>query len=626
MSNLATVNQHEQNMTSTTKSSPLPSPFTTKYAEIGKQTNGGDTTSTDNIPPNRHGLSELSKQLRVLQAKNQAYCNEVDKLERQLSILAVLKGVSTAELRDALTDACKGAAHADLQNQVGYLRARLDAVALGDEFAVTDFEKSVSSKTIATLQLRVGEGEEVEDKLRTEITSLYQQLNEQASKSTRLESTCDQQKKHLEEREDLTNKCKEQAEVLEEEVKSSKAEIECLTTYAQETSLELQVLKDRVKEQKTRQVASVGKLAQAEDTLRGELSNAYHSLSEQTSKAIRLECSCSQHDKKLGEMAERAKKYINKITSLRAARDDAQTEITSLKRHLQETEVELRVKNDRSNVLEGQVEARESESQLRSDQFKSRFTVQDERIYDLEQQLSSLYVAFEILRQERNTEKEMRLALGENLNAADHQVAHQIYTEEGGQRKDPQVTPQKLEPSPSAPVMTRSAMPQAYPPIRESIPLRQPPVSPATPITPTIQKLAAGYLWKRDKSILKGWKQRFFVLFGKDGNFHICYSDAPKEKVKGVIEITAGVSSVTQTKEFSNKPYAFVLRVNPQDLHSPPELYAAANTNEDLLKWLSVLRVATTGHDVKNQSRTNKKNRRESDHEMAMRLQLEFNS
>jgi len=45
--------------------------------------------------------------------------------------------------------------------------------------------------------------------------------------------------------------------------------------------------------------------------------------------------------------------------------------------------------------------------------------VQDERIHDLEQQLSSLYVAFEMLQQERSVETERRSELQSYLNNAD---------------------------------------------------------------------------------------------------------------------------------------------------------------------------------------------------------------
>ena len=45
------------------------------------------------------GLSELSKQLRILQAKNEAQSVEINRLERQLRILAELQGISVADLR-----------------------------------------------------------------------------------------------------------------------------------------------------------------------------------------------------------------------------------------------------------------------------------------------------------------------------------------------------------------------------------------------------------------------------------------------------------------------------------------------------------------------------------------------
>jgi hypothetical protein len=40
------------------------------------------------------GLSELSKQLRILQAKNESQAVDINRLERQLRILADLQGIS----------------------------------------------------------------------------------------------------------------------------------------------------------------------------------------------------------------------------------------------------------------------------------------------------------------------------------------------------------------------------------------------------------------------------------------------------------------------------------------------------------------------------------------------------
>ncbi len=79
------------------------------------------------------GLSELSKQLRILQAKNEGQSVEINRLERQLRILAELQGISVADLRKALEDACANEAFGELQHRVAKLRAELEAATLAKQ-------------------------------------------------------------------------------------------------------------------------------------------------------------------------------------------------------------------------------------------------------------------------------------------------------------------------------------------------------------------------------------------------------------------------------------------------------------------------------------------------------------
>lgn len=168
------------------------------------------------------GLSELSKQLRILQLENQAQSVEVDRLERQLRILAELKGISISDLRSALFSACEGEAHADLSLQVRKLEAQLGAASLrakgkgpdtdaggsagsayGDEGgsregldpdggivvpSAESFEKDAADRAVADLQLRIGGLEETEEQLREEMKGLYRALAEKNKTETTLQS------------------------------------------------------------------------------------------------------------------------------------------------------------------------------------------------------------------------------------------------------------------------------------------------------------------------------------------------------------------------------------------------------------------------------------------------------
>jgi hypothetical protein len=136
---------------------------------------------------NGAGLSELSKQLRVLQAKNESQAVEISRLERQLRILADLQDVSVSDLQRALQAACESEAHGELLNQVAKLKAQLDAVSVAKQGSAVS-----NSHQIANLQLRIGELEEIEEKQRKEIGDLYNQLRERAEKAKRLEAFYEQ--------------------------------------------------------------------------------------------------------------------------------------------------------------------------------------------------------------------------------------------------------------------------------------------------------------------------------------------------------------------------------------------------------------------------------------------------
>ena len=158
------------------------------------------------------GLSELSKQLRILQAKNESQAVDINRLERQLRILAELQGISVADLRKALEDACADEAFGELQHRVAKLRAELEASQLAKR---AEFSKDAAGKEIANLELRVGELEEVEEKHQKEIHHLYEQLRHERERATRLEAERDQHKKDAEEYLDKLNKERARAAQLE---------------------------------------------------------------------------------------------------------------------------------------------------------------------------------------------------------------------------------------------------------------------------------------------------------------------------------------------------------------------------------------------------------------------------
>mmetsp|Transcript_48597 Transcript_48597/g.146559 ORF Transcript_48597/g.146559 Transcript_48597/m.146559 type:complete len:542 (-) Transcript_48597:90-1715(-) len=436
------------------------------------------------------GLSGLSSRLRELQATNKSQTSAIDKLERQLRILADTKGVSIGDVRASLLEACQGEAFNELQNEVGVLRAKLDAAHHSNAGAHADkgssFEKEAANRTIADLQLKLGELEENEGVLRKELSGLYKGLKERTSKATQLEASCAKLRGELE-------KNKEQVDV----------------TQQMSTKLVMKAEADAEKE-----------------------------------------------------------KYAQQV------------EFDCLKGQLRDSEVQLKMEIDRSKLLEEELDARERELQLKSDQFNSRFTLQDERILDMEQQLSSLYTAFGMEEEDRAGEADRRAVLETYLTDADSELAQQIHKVDEVKSSSPVSSVQSANlsfRSESTPTQTL-----------HGTELR------GTPNPP--QVLLSGWLMKKDKTSLVGggWKKRYFALTrSDDGSCRMRYSDAPGQKVKGTFgNIIPGSSTVRQTTQYSKWPHAFELRINPRDAQSRV-LCAAAPGQKCLSKWLAALRKIT---------------------------------
>ena len=115
------------------------------------------------------GLSELSKQLQIQKAQNESISIEINRLERQLKIVADLQGITVSDLRQALDDACANEAFEEMQHRVAKLRADLEAASLIKE---AELRKDVAAPQIATMEKRIKALEETEGKLRLENASL----------------------------------------------------------------------------------------------------------------------------------------------------------------------------------------------------------------------------------------------------------------------------------------------------------------------------------------------------------------------------------------------------------------------------------------------------------------------
>merc|ERR1719428_1358839 len=121
-----------------------------------------------------------------------------------------------------------------------------------------------------------------------------------------------------------------------------------------------------------------------------------------------------------------------KDKELRKARDKLRAEelrraeaIKEVKDAARQAEIDMKVEADKMALTVKELEDADGQNGLRLAQFKARFAVQDERIVDMGQQLDSLYTAFDILKEDFDSEDERREAMSRNLKNADAEIARQ---------------------------------------------------------------------------------------------------------------------------------------------------------------------------------------------------------
>lgn len=491
-----------------------------------------NTTSLPSPRKKNLGLSELSKQLRALQSKNEIQSVEIDRLERQLRILADLQGISVADLRRTLQRACESEAHDELQQRIASLQAQLEAATLSKHTVSQDS----SSHQVANLELRVGELEEVEENQRQEISRLYEALKEQTAKATRVESTCSQQQSEIERMKQQQQSQQQEAQLIPVDMPAVVPQLAATTAAPTQDIVQFQA-------------PSTAIVAYPAD--------------------VQL----------LAETARLAT-------------------------------VEAQVEHDKLSLLEQQLDAAETQYKLKRVQFRARSMVQDERIKDLEQQLSSLYVAFELLRQEHSEEDETRAALQNNLNQADSQVAQQV------DERDRLTRSQHIE---SIPVVRAHETDVRLPPQAAPVsPHPSPFMAAASPLSSqhtsmTSQSLSghnsmpspspqqrgecimAGPVLLKTNDILRRWKKRHASLHALLSHYELVISSTDDSSTKSdkVHQLHVGVSTL---HKYTTQRFAFIVRVDPYDSNAPV-IYAAAANEQDYHRWMSALSLATTGNE-----------------------------
>ncbi|KAL3816748.1 hypothetical protein ACHAXA_004900 [Cyclostephanos tholiformis] len=543
-----------------------------------------------------NNLSELSIQLRKLQAEKNAQANEIDRLERQARILAELKGVSINDVKNSLKAACEAEAHGELRALVGTLQARVEGLQLGgggivrgqrglggnadaDKVPSQDrFNQEQAARARTALELRIGELEEIESSHQRELDFLYKQSQELTDKNTRLETQLMQQQAILEQWE-LRWKARDENDM-------------------------------------TRSIAA----ATAPST-----GGAYnYSEFAKVPVASQLDL---LHDAPQSQIdADHEQRFIAAQAALAGER------------------------NQRL-LVQSQLSSAQKNYELRSDQHQHRIQFLEGQLQDLELQMTSLYVAFGMIQNDNKEERSEKEAWKKSLVESDAALAKEetkrsereswmrflgesdsalaieeskrdqkqhlrpsgIYngqqvspdSERSNRRSVSRVHNPSLSSDRRLSSLVRAAVkPSANPPIARGLLLLlldddDQPVSPSINPSRSIQRkktFSARRLYPMKSSsrlsILSAgnkFKEQYCVLHGANGLYQIRYGDSYEGPVAGVHEfITAGVSAIEHTSRSSNQPFGFEIMINPSSADSPV-LCCAAESEDDFMMWMSAL-------------------------------------
>lgn len=518
------------------------------------------------------GLSELSKQLRIFHARNEAQSAEIGRLERQLAILADLRGVRVADLRASLEQACRNKAHEELQSRIAKLMAELEAATVTTTLAKG--RDDATAPEIANLQLRIGELEEVEEKREREVHNLYEQLRCERGKT-----------KHLESQRDLYERdAKECSDRRKSEVaRASKIEAELQDR--------LRVLQQAYALKMREGVLAMGQKGSASSSASSQMAADYQ----------RLLQSMKEKDEALCRARYDLQVEHEKTSQLMRDRDN----------RARKTWVDSEVARENALLLIKQLQDADSQNELRLAQYKTRFAVQDERIRDMAQQLESLYAAFGLLKEEHDSENAMRDNLRHCLNEANAEVARHVDTMQeknlqkemfAGKEKAMMASPRSQDGQRSGTPVTEPSTPTAGSPLRAYKP-SDPTLTTWSLLLPNEPKpriqtwysgepnregvLITGTLIVNTRSMVRKWKVRTSRLYLYGNNYQWDLGGAKS------FTLPFGIAKVECNP---NYPCSFIVYTDPFDAGSQI-IEAAASSREDYNHWMSALTKATSGGD-----------------------------
>mmetsp|Transcript_29018 Transcript_29018/g.41473 ORF Transcript_29018/g.41473 Transcript_29018/m.41473 type:complete len:510 (+) Transcript_29018:125-1654(+) len=389
----------------------------------------------------------------------------------------------------------------------------------------------------------------------------------------------------------------------------------------------------------------VGELEELENTLRAELSSLYQRIARLTENNTTLKTETLQQKAQLEESERRwrakEEEEIKKGSMIAVPMASpigsynysdfavgSNTQVSQVDQHrLLAAETALAGEKEQRSLLKSQMESTNKSYELKIDQYQHRIQFLEGQINDLEQQMNSLYVAFDMMQTERTKERENTLMWQNNLLQSDAALAkEESEKEKGKQQQSPTSTSDSQSPNQGrTPIRAGHS---SYSTPNDGIPLPNIPNSVSTPqasVEPAVhQPIIKGHLLllldshdrplspqasiapsasqPKRKLLLKtpsrrrmtqslGLKKQYCVLHGSNGLYQLRYGDTFTSACAGVHEfITTGVSSIEHTERSSKFEYGFEIVINSSE--DSPSLCCAAQSEEDFLRWMAALMCA----------------------------------
>lgn len=417
----------------------------------------------------------------------------------------------------------------------------------------------------------------------------------------------------------------------------------------------------------------VGELEEVENTLRAELASLYQRIARLTENNTTLKTETLQQKAQLEESERRwrakEEEDVKKGSMIAVpvaspigsynysdyAAGNTQMQVSQVNQNrLLAAETALAGEKEQRSLLESQMESTKKSYELKIDQYQHRIQFLEGQINDLEQQMNSLYVAFDMMQTERTKERENTLMWQNNLLQSDAALAkEESEKEKGKQQQSPTSTSDYQSPNQrKTPIRAghssfstssngissnQSNTPTSYSTPNNGIPLpniansvstpqasvepavHQPiikghllllldshdqPLSPQASMAPSASKPKRKLLLKtpsrRRMSPSMRLKRQYCVLHGSNGLYQLRYGDTITSACAGVHEfITTGVSSIEHTERSQQHDHGFEIVINSSE--DSPSLCCAAQSEEDFLRWMAALMgvIDNNNHSVK---------------------------